>query len=306
MVVEMNLKKRLRGAKSALSTKTGKGLLAVTAVASLAWMGYSTAPIVKIGAHSTTYTYGDIREVYSFGNHLLDIGKQDATKAKKARNYDSIFQSLMVAGIEKEILDARKVPGVDKERATAAVIASSPYAGELEKERAKLGDDRFYKLFVSPVVSDKTFAAYYMAKDGNRAVAEAALKAAQDGGLEAAAAKAGAQVTRSSIPVTPDTAALAAEAKKSIGALYPHLVEDATGYAVIKPSEVTDTAVVADVVFIPRQSVADFIQNELKDAKVPVKDHFYSWFRVEDLSKNGGVLASVKADKKDAAKEGAK
>jgi len=277
---------------AAAKGKIAVALMGTTALISLAYMGCAYAPIVKVGANSTTYTYRDIEEVYSFGNQIAELSGN-----KPIENRASVYQSLMAAAVEKEILEARKAPVVDKDKATAYVISQSPYAGLLMKEKEKIGADRFFKLFISPVISDKDFGMYYLNRDPKRGVAAEALKAAQAGGLQAAAEKAGSPINRASIPINADSAQLAAEASKYIGALLPRLVEDNTGYAIMQPQEVTQTHVTADVVFIAKMPVVEFIEKELKDAKIPVNDRFYSWFKVKDLRKAGGILAKNEAAK---------
>ena len=285
--MSISIKKHLN--MNMLERPAVKAGLGVTALASMLLLAYSYAPIVKVGAHSTTYTYADVKEVYTFSHKIAGI----ATTKAPVSTLNNVFQSLMMAGIEKEILDARKIPQMDHDKVTSEIIAQSPYGGELAKEREKIGEERFYKLFIMPVVADKVFGAYYNAKDPNRAVAEAAMKAAQQSGLPAAAEKAGVQVKRSVVPIDNNTVQLAVESKKSIGAVFAKLVEDNSGYAIVQPVEVNDTQITADVVYIPRQQIAPFIEAELKDAKVPVIDNFYSWFRVSKLRESGGVLAAT-------------
>ena len=285
--MSISIKKHLN--MNMLERPAVKAGLGVTALASMLLLAYSYAPIVKVGAHSTTYTYADVKEVYTFSHKIAGI----ATTKAPVSTLNNVFQSLMMAGIEKEILDARKIPQMDHDKVTSEIIAQSPYGGELAKEREKIGEERFYKLFIMPVVADKVFGAYYNAKDPNRAVAEAAMKAAQQSGLPAAAEKAGVQVKRSVVPIDNNTVQLAVESKKSIGAVFAKLVEDNSGYAIVQPVEVNDTQITADVVYIARQQIAPFIEAELKDAKVPVIDNFYSWFRVSKLRESGGVLAAT-------------
>jgi len=275
---------------TAITTSKRVAVFAVAlGLGTLGYLGYRNAAIVKVGANSTTYTYADIREVYTFGNKLAAI-----RGAKPAPNWQSVFQSMMVAGIEHEIGVARRFPQPDIEKTTNLIISQSPFAGALAKERESIGPERFHKLFVMPILADQEFGRYYMAKEGNRQLADTALKAAlQGGGLAGATEKSGEQARRVTIPVNGDTASVAAEAKKSIGAILPKYVEDGSGYAIMQPVEVTDTQITADVVFIPRQPASAFIESELKEAKIPVTDRLYSWFRVADLRKAGGALASA-------------
>jgi hypothetical protein len=291
--MNISMKKYLN--KEALTGKAAKAVLGTTALASMLFLAYSYAPIVKVGAHSTTYTYADVKEVYSFSHKIAGISAPKAATS----TLDNVFQSLMMAGIENEILAARKIPQANHNKVTDEILAQSPYGGVLAKEKEKLGDERFYKLFIMPILADKTFGNYYAMKDANRPVAEAAMKVAQQSGLPAAAEKAGVQVKRSAIPIDNNTAAFAAEAKKSVGIVFAKLVEDSSGYAIVAPIEVNDTQVIADVVYVPRQSVIAFIEAELKDAKVPVVDNYYSWFRVARLRESGGVLAAAAAKGKE-------
>lgn len=295
--MDQNMKKRVDGFRGIFATRAGKAVLTAFLFAGVVYAAAANAPIVKIGAHSTTYTYTDIEEVHSFNSQIAGLGP----KSKRvAASRDAVFQSLMLAGIEKEILDARNIPQGDKERIVLDIIADSPYGGLLEKEKAKLGDERFYKLFIQPVVVDRMFGNYYLAKDSAREIAANALKIAQSEGVAAAASKFGSEVQRRTIPVTSETAPLAEEAKMSLGAVLPKFVEDPTGYAVIQVIDVADNQMTLDVVSIPRQQIGEFIQQELDDTKVPVSDYFYSWFRVSRLKEQGGFLAKIdpKSEKK--------
>lgn len=297
----MNLSKitqRFTGFGSFVGTRQGKAVLASCAVAVGAYIVAATAPIVKVGTHSTTYTYTDIQEVYSFNSKLAAIGSK---KKRGAASRDAVFQTLMLAGIEKEIFDARKIPQGDKDRIAADIVAASPYGGLLEEERAKLGDERFYKLFVQPVVMDRMFSEYYISKDSGRNLAQETLKVAQSEGLSSAASKVGGKVERKVIPVTKETSQLVDEARRSLGGILPKFIEEPGGYAILQVADINDTQLTADVVVIPRQQISDFIQQELADAKVPVTDYFYSWFRVSRLKEQGGILA--KAEPKGAKKE---
>jgi len=285
---------------SLIHCKAGKAIIFAACFAALAFMAYAYAPIAKIGSQSTTYTYSDVQEVYSFSNVIAAIAK----KNKPAGSRDGVYQALMIAGVEKEILNARKVPQFDRDKATEEIIAQSPYGGLLSREREKIGDERFYRLFILPVVVDKDFGRYYLTKDPNRTMATAAIKSAQQGGLAAATALTGVQAQRSTIPISNETAQLAAEARKSIGSIIPRLVEDNIGYAILQPVEVNDTHIVCDVIFMPRQQISAFIESELKTTKVPVTDFFYSWFRVSRLRESGGVLSVSQVGKKNTAKEG--
>ncbi|WP_224962537.1 hypothetical protein [Geomonas subterranea] len=291
------MKKILDSIKNIFGSRAAKAVTASCLFAAAVYAAAANAPIVKVGAHSTTYTYTDIEEVHSFNADLSSLGP----KSKRvAASRDAVFQSLMLAGVEKEILDARKIPQGDKDRITLDIISSSPYGGLLEKERAKLGDERFYKLFIQPVVVDRVFGEYYLAKDSSRNTAVSALKVAQSEGLTVAASKFGSKVQRRAVPVTKETAPLVEEAKKSIGAIFPKFIEEPTGYAVMQIIDIAEAQMTADVVVIPRQQIGEFIQQELVDAKVPVTDYFYSWFRVSRLKEQGGFLAKVepKAEKK--------
>lgn len=298
--MEMNLKKYLK-AGDLLRSRMGKAVASSICLAIVLYAAATCAPIVKIGAHSTTYTYSDIQEVYSFSSKVAALGPRGS---KVVTSRDAVFQSLIVAGIEKEILDARKMPQADQERATMDILANSPYGGLLAEERERIGEERFYKLFIMPVLVDREFGRYYFAKDPGRATAESVLRVAQDSGIAVAAGKAGTKVKRSLIPVTKETAQLVEEARKAVGSVMPKFVEDASGYAILHVVEITETQLVSDIVFVPRQPISAFVQNELKEAKIPVKDYFYSWFRISRLKEAGGVLSVAQEAKAAVTKEG--
>lgn len=295
------VKKNLVKVKGLLRTRVGVAATSSVCLALVIFAVWAHAPIVKIGANSTTYTYADIQEVYSFSNQVAAIGPRGN---KATTNRDAVFQSLMIAGIQKEILEARKVSLGDLERATSEILANSPYGGLLAREKERVGEERFQKLFIVPVLVDKYFGNYYLARDPNRATAETALRVAQESGIYAAAQKAGVQVKRSIIPVARETAQLVDEARKSIGAVLPKFVEDSSGYAILHVVDVNDTQLVGDIAFIPRQPIGAFVESELKKANIPVEDRFYSWFRVSRLKEAGGILAVAQANKTAAKKEG--
>lgn len=278
--------------KGFLGSKIGKIVTILVGLVSLGQLAANYAPIVKIG--NTSYTYSDLVEYRSLSKKVAAIRGD-----KTVINYTSVFESLAAAAMEKEILDANNLSIKDKERVTAEVIAQSPYAGVLKKEKDKIGDERFYKLFVAPLVSDKNFASYYISKDPNRKVANEALQAAMTSGLQAAADKAGNKAVRINVPINSDTAGLVEEARKSIGTVITKYVEDGTGYTVIQPVEVAESHIVVDAVFIQRMAIPSFVEKELKSANVDMSSTFYSWFRVSDLRKEGRFLGPVKTAKKE-------
>jgi len=285
---------QLKKIRDFAGTRAGKAAAASFGLASVLYAVAANAPIVKVGANSTTYTYTDIHAVHSFNGELAELGP----KGKKgAGSFNAVFQALMLAGIEKEILDARKIPQGDKDRITQDIINASPYGGLLDQEKKRLGEERFYKLFVQPVVVDRIFGEYYLAKENGREKAEKALRAAQSEGISAVATKIGVKVQRVTIPVMKETAQLVELAKASVGVVLPKFVEEPVGYAVMHVVDVNESQVVADAMMIPRQGIGEFIKQELKAANVPVKDYFYSWFRVAALEKEGGILAATVAKK---------
>ena len=281
----------------AISSRAIVTMIVLVGIVSTAYIGYCYAPICKIGQNSTTFTYADIQDTYSFSKQVAAIS------GNKAPNRAGVFQSLIMAGIEKEIMESRKIV-IDKDKATAFVFSQSIFPGLLKQEMEKIGNERFYKLFVMPAIADREFASYYIAKDPNRKLADEAMQTAQQGGLTTAAERAGVQVKRIFVPINADTAPFAVEARKSIGKLLPKIVEDAGSYSIMQPVDASDSQIVADAVIITRQPIAAFIDHEMKEMNIPAKDRFYSWYHISDLKKPDAVLAEAKAEQK--AKEGAK
>jgi hypothetical protein len=261
--------------------------LATVAVMVAGVYGYNNAGIVKIGQHSTYYSYGDVFQVKSLSNELARMaGAKDSDQigAKAA------FQALVVAGAQKELADALKI-GVNKDVALNMAM-QSPYRGLLEQKRKSLGEDRFYRLFVEPMAMGEIFKQYYNAADPKRKLADEALALATSAGITAAAQKVGSTVKEAELPRTEQNALLfEAAGKAGEGRLLPQVIEDNVAFYVFQVKSIGDKSMKADILTIQRTAPGEFLNAELQKNNIPIAARAYSVFRTASFFNPGGVLA---------------
>ena len=274
--------------------KHKKAILACACVLSFLPVGiwaYNNVPIVKIGSHSSTYTYGDL-------GVLTDFAKQVAAvtgESTRGLSRHGVFQSLVLSGAEKEILSSEKVQ-INRDVATKMLLENSPCKGLLEKEKTSLGDDRFYTLFVEPAAVGELFQGYYTNKDPKHAIATEAVAAAKISGLEVAAQKAGLQVRQIELPRVPQNEKLAEAVKQGgEGKILDQPVEDGQAFYIVRTGEVTDRSIKVSAIEVPRTPPGAFIRDQMSAKGIPMADRFYSVYRLASLEKPGMIFAKEPA-----------
>lgn len=256
----------------------------ILAAVPVGYQAFNNLPILHVGGNS--YTMSDINEVADFTAQSIDItgaGKQPPKKA--------IFQSLVIAGVEKNILSKLNTQ-INRDLATRMVLEGNPLRGLLEKERKRIGEDRFYKIFVEPAATGEVFQQYYSNKDPQRQVANDTLSIAKSVGMAAAAQKAGVTPQEITFARNPQNEGLYAAVKEAgAGNIIPKTVEDGDNFYVIQAVEVTDQAARATAIILPRTSPGEFLANEIKSKNIPITESFYSFYRIKDLAEPGMIFA---------------
>ena len=283
--------------KKQITRKNVIGAATATFVCLVALVAFAKAPITKI--NGTSFTYADISDSQTVSGKMAGV-----VGAKKTPTAIEVFQSLVIAGVEKEILASLKTQ-INSEVATRMILENSPYRGLLEKEKQRLGDERFFKLFIEPAAVGELFQQYYNNKDPQRQVAVGALALAKSIGLTGAAQKTNVPPQEMSFARDQRNEALYASAKQvGAGNIIDSVIEDGNNFFVVQVVELTDRGVRASAITLPRSTPGDFLAGEMKAKNISVKDSFYSLYRMADLTKPGMIFAAkvVAEEKKDAKK----
>lgn len=231
------------------------------------------APVLKVGTHSTAYTWGDVIRFYEASTVVDDI-----MGGRTLSGRGDTFHLLTVTAMKKEILTAKGIE-INPDVAVLNVETRTPLKGMLKKVKSTLGSG-YYRLHVEPLVVSEIFSVYYRANEPWRKTAIKVLESVKESGLEEGARKTGMKAEPMFIPDTPANSAFMTEIRAADmkNPLYGKLVEDAAAYLVLRVKEIKKEGVMVDAIVVRKQQVGDFIQAELKANRIPVSYAFYSPF----------------------------
>ena len=253
---------------------------------SAAYLIWTAVTILEVGKTPATLTYSDVAQYLSLSEEVGGV----TAKSQTVSSLKQSFQTLAISQLKKEILLAENLGQYSLQEAAQKIEAESPYDKILSSRRQKLGDSRYFRLFIEPIVVSQLFEVYYDATDPNRKKVMETFQLAADSGLDAAAKQLGVSVVTTALPALPINRELIKFATENPGKTYPKVVAFTDAFAIVQPVEVTDSVLNCRTVSLPRTPLAEFIVSKQKTLGIQMTSSLLSWFRVSDLTSEKGPL----------------